>query len=490
MAIDPFDDPFAEGDYRSNRSSRDSHTARLSAVVTAPKRPTYSIQLWLTRIIIAFGALSALIWYAIPTPQARQYPERKAVRIWHQWTGERQLVVDGIVKLFNDSQSHYEAMALAIPANVMDQKFMLSVAGKDPPDVVTQWGPTVSTWAADGLIQPLDALLSDNDWRILREDTYPIVLTAGSHQGKFYGLTIGLNTYGLYFQTQRLREIGYTASTLPNTLEELMELSHKLDRVSANGDLERIGFLPSRLALFAALFGGGFRVTESGDITIVSEGNVRALEFITESYRRYGFNRVVNFRSSLNHGGLASEWPFVSGQYPIALDGQWRVEQLATYAPEIKYQTAMVPTPRGGVPGAGFATANLAFIPIGARETQGAIAFMRFWSGLERPERAASFLTKGGWLPMRRAITESPRYRDFIAANPQIKNFLHQLDNFNLIPIPAVPIQVFFNNKLIVCEDHAVRGTKTPRQALEDFDAEVRQERARRERIEAMRGQP
>ena len=53
-----------------------------------------------------------------------------------------------------------------------------------------------------------------------------------------------------------------------------------------------------------------------------------------------------------------------------------------------------------------------------------------------------------------------------------------------------MPIQVFFNNKLIVCEDHAVRGTKTPRQALEDFDAEVRQERARRERIEAMRGQP
>jgi multiple sugar transport system substrate-binding protein len=224
-----------------------------------------------------------------------------------------------------------------------------------------------------------------------------------------------------------------------------------------------------------------------GSISIYTEENIRGLEYIVDAYKHYGFERVVHFRSSLNNGGLATEWPFVSGQYPIALDGQWRVEQLAHYAPDVEYRTALVTAPRGGTPGAGYVSVNLAFIPIGAKQPEGAMAFIRFWSGLERPDRAAKFLTNGGWLPMRRAIAEAPAYREFIEQNPQFQVFVNQLTSPNLLPLPAVPYQVFFFSQLQYTEDRAVRGITSAREALKDLERVVNQERARRERIEALR---
>jgi multiple sugar transport system substrate-binding protein len=300
-------------------------------------------------------------------------------------------------------------------------------------------------------------------------------------------MTIGLNTFGLYYQPKRLREIGYTEETLPDNLEALTELARQLDRVDEDGNVMRIGFLPNRIILMAALFGGGFKVLSDGSISIYTEENIRGLEYIVDAYKHYGFERVVHFRSSLNNGGLATEWPFVSGQYPIALDGQWRVEQLAHYAPDVEYRTALVPAPRGGTPGAGYVSVNLAFIPIGAKQPEGAMAFIRFWSGLERPDRAAKFLTNGGWLPMRRAIAEAPAYREFIEQNPQFQVFVNQLTSPNLLPLPAVPYQVFFFSQLQYTEDRAVRGITSAREALKDLERVVNQERARRERIEALR---
>jgi multiple sugar transport system substrate-binding protein len=117
------------------------------------------------------------------------------------------------------------------------------------------------------------------------------------------------------------------------------------------------------------------------------------------------------------------------------------------------------------------------------------MTFIRFWSGLERPERAAAFNTSGGWLPLRRATVRSPDYQDFIARNPQFSTFVDQLDSIHLEPLAPVAYQVFFQNRVSACEDHAVRGSKTPAQALADLEAEIERERARRARLMPRRAQ-
>jgi multiple sugar transport system substrate-binding protein len=480
MSDGPFaDDPFDD----DSRSSRDSHTARLAYVRVEPEKTASRIVPWAMRSVGALVLVAAIVWFALPAPMERQFPGRVLVRLWHQWTGQRQPLIDAIVASFNKSQERYEVIALAVPGAISDQKLMLAIAGGEPPDVMTQWSPTVGTWAGDGLLQPLENRLTAEEHRILRTDAFPVVNKAAWCHGHLYGISIGLNNFACYYRPDLVRAAGLDPDHFPDSLEELVEWGHKLDRVDAQGRLERVGFLPSRLALFAPLFGGGFTERADGGITIDTEGNRRALTFISDVYRHYGYERMIQFRSSLNSGSLAVEWPFVSGLYPISVDGQWRVEQLATYAPEVPYRTAPLPPPKGGRVHAGFGTVNLAIIPVGAREPDGALAFMRYWSGLQDADVAGAFNASGGWLPPLRTTVQSPDFQAFLTRNPQFRTFITAIDSPDVEPVPPVAYQVYFNSRIWQAEDRVVRGDKTPEQALRDLEAEVERERGRRSRL-------
>lgn len=471
------EDPFYD-----ERSSRDSHTVRLAYVRLEERRASPFVP-WVLRGLAALALIAAIMWFALPSPMQRQFPERVAVRLWHQWTGERQPLIDAIVADFNRSQTRYEVIALAVPGAVSDQKLMLAIAGGEPPDVMTQWSPTIGTWAADGLLQPLEELLSTEDHRVLREDAYPVALKAAQCHGHLYAIPIGMNNFACYYRPDLVRAAGLDPDHFPESLEELVVWGRKLDRFDAKGRLERVGFLPSRLAIFAPLFGGGFTERPDGGITIDTDGNRRALAFIGDVYRHYGYERMIQFRASLNTGSLAVEWPFVSGLYPISVDGQWRVEQLANYAPEVEYRTAPLPPPKGGRVHAGFATINLAFIPVGAKQPAGAIAFMRYWSGIHDAAIAGAFNASGGWLPPLRTTVASPDFQDFLTRNPQFRTFVTAIDSPHVEPVPPVAYQVYFNSRAWQAEDRVVRGDKTAEQALKDLEEEVERERGRRSRL-------
>ena len=113
--------------------------------------------MWATAIVAIIGAVVVL---ALPGPPPRKYPDRVPVRFWHMWTAEWKDVVDDIVDRFNVSQNVYEVIPLSIPYTAADSKFLLSVAGGAPPDVMAQWNPVIPKWAENDLIIPLDELMT------------------------------------------------------------------------------------------------------------------------------------------------------------------------------------------------------------------------------------------------------------------------------------------------------------------------------------------
>ncbi|MCC7264443.1 MAG: extracellular solute-binding protein [Candidatus Latescibacteria bacterium] len=431
-------------------------------------------------LLLGLGVL-LLLAFALPEPQPRQYPERVPVRFWHMWSGEWKEVVDRIAARFNQSQDRYELIALSVPGASADQKFLLSVAGGDPPDCMAQWNQVIPAWADEALLVPLDSLMSASQWQGVQEVAYPVALKIGMYQGHLYGVTTGINVWACYYNPQQLEEEALDPQDFPRDLETLWDWGLRLSRTNSQGNLTRLGFLPQGLAMYAPLFGGGFY--GGGQVVLDTPANRRALEYLAQCRRHYGFDQVVRFNASLNTGGLATEWPFISGQYSITVDGQWRVEQLARYAPELRYGTAPIPPPRGGVGQAGWSNGNFMIIPRGARQVQGAWEFIKFGSGIEQPERAAEFYTWGGWLPFTRLVAESPIYRAYVQKYPQFATFLEVLPSAQIKPTPPVPYQVFLWDMLQRADDYAMRGMKTPEQALQDLEREVAQEVARRRRL-------
>ena len=206
--------------------------------------------------------------------------------------------------------------------------------------------------------------------------------------------------------------------------------------------------------------------------------NLRALTFLVDQRKKLGFDNVVKFNSGLTTGIGNMDWPFITGAFAITVDGAWRVEQIAKYAPQLDYITFPLPPPEGGRPRYGWTNGNFMIVPVGAKQVAGAWEFIKFWSGIDQPERAAEFYTWGGWLPLSPAIAEAPIYRQYVKEHPQFQTFLDILPSDNIQPMPPVPYQVYLWDRITQADDSAMRGSVTPQGALDRIETEIARELA------------
>ena len=440
--------------------------------------------------VVALAIAITVVAFALPGPRQRVYPHREPVRFWHMWTGQWKDVVDRIVDRFNQSQDRFEVVALSVPGRHANAKFLLAVAGGDPPDVMVQWRPVIPAWAHAGLLTPLDELMGAQRWEAFQREAYPIALKIGSYDSHLYGLGTGINIIACYYRTAQLAEAGLDPADWPETLEQLSQWGEMLNRYGDSGELTRMGFRPDfqnqRLSMYAPAFGPGLFDWTQGRLTLNTPSNLRALEYLVDRVNKLGYYNVLRFQAGLAAGtgaGIGADWAFMTGAYSIVVDGQWRVEQIAKYAPELQYGTAPLPPPAGGRPLAGFSYGNFMIIPVGARHVDGAFEFAKFWSGLEEPERAAEFYTWGGWLPLSPAIANAPIYRKYLADHPQFQTFVDIMPSENIHPLPPVPYQVFLADRITRAEDRALRGTMTPAEALAELERELARELARQREL-------
>ncbi|MCX7047771.1 MAG: extracellular solute-binding protein [Candidatus Sumerlaeota bacterium] len=431
-------------------------------------------------IALAVGLVALL---ASPGPPLRKYPDRIPVRFWHMWSAEWKVVVDDIVTSFNLSQDKYEVIALSVPGNAADSKFLLSAVGGDPPDCMAQWNAVIPTWADNQLLMPLDELMSPAERERFDREAYPIVKKIGSYKGHFYGLTTGLNIWGLYYLPEHLRQAGLDPDHMPDTLEEMFAWGEKLNRYDNDGNLIRLGYMPRWFMMSVKGFNGGFYDWKSGKLTINTPENLRCLTYLADCHKKIGFDKVKRYESGLNQG-FGVEWPFISGAYSITLDGQWRVKQLSNFAPNLEYRIAPLPPPAGGLKDAGWSNGNFMIVPRVAHHPEGAWEFIKFWSGLDHPERAAEYYTWGGWLPLSQAVAQAPAYQEYLKKFPQFKTFLDILPSENIDPTPPVAIQVFLMDQIQLADDRAIRdGSMSPAQALLEAEHNIEQELERRREV-------
>lgn len=440
-----------------------------------------SVKSVLSRVGLAAVLLFVVGFWAYPAVRAKAAPKtRKQVRFWHMWTAEWKDVVDKIVARYNASQDEYEVVALSVPSSGADAKFLTGVMGGDPPDVMAQWNPIIPVWAEGGLITPLDELMSPREKATFDAEAYPVAKRIGEYRGRVYGMPMGINMTGLFYLPKELRAAGIDEKAAFSSLEALDAAGARLNRFDKAHGLTHLGFMPTGFSGFANLFGGG--IWDGTRVTIDTPANLRALEYLVAVRKRVGYEQVVRYNSGLNTASSAAGWPFVDGAWSVAVDGQWRVEQLGKYAKGFEYKTAPIPPPKGGKARAWLSNGNFMIVPRGSRERAGAWSFIKFWSGLDHPEVAAEFYTLGGWLPLTPAVAGSPIYRKYVADHPQFQTFVDLMSSKEIQVLPPVPYQQFLGDEIAKMEDRAARGTVSPAQALRELaaklDAELRRRKA------------
>jgi len=278
-------------------------------------------------------------------------PGRTELVIWGAWRSE------GWTKAFAKFEEMHPGVQLVVStaAGRMDeQKLMCAIAGGSPPDVINQDRFSVSGWAAREAFLPLDDLIRRDQnarWPVRPADYYPACWDEAVYEGRVYAIPMNTDDRVLFYNEDMLRREGYVnpdgTIRVPRTWEDLREYAVRLTKRDETGRITQIGFIPiygnSWLYLYGWQNGGEFMSPDGRTCTLDDPRIVGALKWVTGVYDALGGVQQVDAFSSSFQGGELD--PFITGKVALMVNGNWVLNTIATYKPNLNFGVAPAPVP-------------------------------------------------------------------------------------------------------------------------------------------------
>jgi ABC-type sugar transport system permease subunit/ABC-type glycerol-3-phosphate transport system substrate-binding protein len=279
-------------------------------------------------------------------------------------------------------------------------RFLVSVAGGMPPDLIRFDRYAISEWAARGAFAKLDEFVAHDaasaDPAAVRPENFykscweeVIYENPVTHDRGVFAIPADVDDRALFYNKDLLKRGGYVdlngEARPPRTWEELAEMAAKLTEHDARGAITRLGFAPNFgnawLYLYSWMNGGQFMSADRRHCTLTSPPVVQALDWMTRVYDSLGgAEKVFAFQSSNQPGELD---PFVQGRVAMKIDGYWSFpESLAQFGRDLNYALAVPPLPASeivkGRQGFSWVSGWCFAIPSTARNKEAAWELLRF----------------------------------------------------------------------------------------------------------------
>ena len=325
--------------------------------------------------------LSALIltalWLLAPSRSARA-PEPGVVEISFSARGGGPVAdaLDDAIRVFEEESDQAHAkdpskpryrlvsgQGASRPQTEDPTRFLVSVAGGMPPDVIVFDRYAVTEWAARGAFYPLDEFVakdaaSGRPDAIRAEDFYDscwdevVYHDPLTGQRGLYGIPEKVDNRTLFYNKDLLKRAGYVDAKgegrPPKTWEELEQMAIKLTEHDAQGHITRLGFAPnygnSWLYIYAWMNGGRFMSPDGKRCTLNDPKIVEALTWMSRLDDDLGGAEKVNaFQSTFQAGDLD---PFITGKVAMKIDGFWQItDNVAQFGRNLNYGMARPPIP-------------------------------------------------------------------------------------------------------------------------------------------------
>ncbi len=385
-------------------------------------------------------------------PLASSDDSRSEVVFWHFWGGSDRDVVDDVVERFNRSQDQFRVRAIAMPGNNLQAKLFLSIAGGDPPDLVNQDDPVVGDWAARNIVMPLDSFATPAEVTRIRQHLFPAARKLGTWNERLFAVCNGLDVRALYYNRTALEADGLSP---PQSIADLNRIARTVCPPAGTDQTVRtFGYLPDsrRLWAWGYVFGGSFYDRTTGQFSLTGPAIVEAARWMQQYAAWYGPDTINRFRTG-DQSLPGKAFPLLPvtddemrGRYVVLMDGQWRTRDIRAFLerrgrqsiPAPQFGVCPLPPPPGGRTDAGWVNGNIFVVPRGAKNTAGALAFMKFWIGLDDPAGAARTCTAGGWIPVSETVVDHPQFQEYLDREPLFREFVRLAASPHQFPVPVV----------------------------------------------------
>lgn len=306
-----------------------------------------------TRLLTLLAGLLLLTACSI----AQEKPKRDLV-IWGVNIGPESKGTEDLIREFERRHPEIRVRVLAMGAGGMNpQKLMTSIVGNVAPDVIAQDRFSVADWASRGAFRPLDDLMArdkDDPLTPRKSQYYDAPWAEGTYEGKVYGIPTGADNRILYYnrdlfaaKAADLRAAGLDPNRAPRTWSEVLAYSKVLTEFNPDGTLKCAGFMPnfgnSWLYMYAFQMNAEFMSKDGRKCTINQPDVTKALQFMVDGYDLVGgYEKAKAFES----GFLGKENDaFIIGKVAMKIDGDWILDGLSRYAPNLNFGVAPPPVP-------------------------------------------------------------------------------------------------------------------------------------------------
>ncbi len=394
---------------------------------------------------------------------------------WNMWSGGVIKGLDGLVTEFNATHPSIHVTQLNVPSSNGDAKLLSSIAAGDPPDIFTEWNPTIGEYAQNGLIQPLTKYMTGS-YANLQKDTYPAVWDGGVYKGTVYGLSMGNGANELFYNKSIMKAAGITAP--PTTLAQLDADQAKEWKFSGSR-IDQMGFDPFQgtLNTYFSYFGvkdGGYT---NGKYDLASEpAALKLADWMAGYAAKYPYAAVASFNSTYgaNVGGYTED-PFAMAKAGFWVIGDWEATlNMPGDDPSMlsNFGVAPFPTVPGGPAGVtSFIWGNYNIIPKGAKSAQAAFVFDAWLAGIGN----ANYLDKNwvvpdGQMPSTPAESNAPNFTSFEQHNSWVGVFVKAMANPDSVQIARTQAQAEYTTALTTGTEYLATKKMTPMQVLQYVD--------------------
>lgn len=230
------------------------------------------------------------------------------------------------------------------------QKFTTQAASGNIADVVQMDRQFVATYAAQGLILPLDECFAAHDvdpesyW-------YPQVIDDVTYDDSIYAVPQFYQPPAIMVNQRVLGQTGVTVDQLDTSNPEQFLAAVEAMTVMDGANPTRLGFDPqgvSKAGLWMLSFGGA-TINEDGEPTLDDPNNVAAIEFLKQIYdAQGGYANVKSFVDSFDVFGDNNS--YVADQVGAAVFDQWYVNVLTPYAEQVDITATPIRAQETGEP--------------------------------------------------------------------------------------------------------------------------------------------
>ncbi len=354
------------------------------------------------------------------------------------------------------------------PAEVTDvSKLMTAVRGGTGPDVYMLDRFIVAQRASDGLLEDLTPFIGEENLGALEESHLPFAWAEATFQGKPYALPFDTDVRALYYSKTMLQEAGmdpneFDPANGPMTFDRVAELALELNQRDPSGNYTRMGFVPwynqGWHYTYGFAFGGKFFDEASCQVTPDDPNVVAAFQWVYDFAKQLDPTKAQPFiQAAMRPGAPPQENPFIQKRLGMQVTGDWAIDHMAKYAPDVDYGITFIPVPKQGDQPSSWAGGWSATIPKGAKEPEAGFQFMQYFAG-EPGQRLYTKETKH--LP---TVTN-------LLKDPSLFEERHRFFSDQLLPIaknrPPLPVGALYWDELTDAWEKTYLNQETPDKAL------------------------